>query len=78
MSAHSLKAWLVLGLLLVFCLIGRECLEKHRRQCVRCIFVPTNTDIAVKTEIKPIWKTDMEASSFPELSSPYFSVNIKA
>lgn len=39
--------------------------------------MPTNTDIAIKTEIKAMRKTDMETSSFPELSSPCFSVNVK-
>lgn len=43
-------------------------------ECERCIFVPTNTDIAIKTEIKSIWKTDMETSSFPELSLSYSAV----
>lgn len=36
--------------------------------------MPTNADIAIKTEIKTMWKTDMETSSFPELSLLYSAV----
>lgn len=43
-------------------------------ECERCIFVPTNTAIAVKTEIKAMWKTNMETSTFPEWSLLYSAV----